>query len=239
MNKDKIIQAVRKDLAKHDKPEFKINAQQFHKEKLANPYVLKTPVMRKISATHFRTLKELSKNEIFQLCEIFLESNRLGERSIAFDWVARCRKDFAKTDFKRFENWLKKYVNGWGSCDNICCNIIGIVLYQYPELIQKTTKWRKSKNRWQRRASAVALIHSLKREKQLKTAFEIADVLLHDEDDMVQKGYGWMLKVASKHYPDQVFKYVLKHRTTMPRTALRYAIEKYPKNKRKEAMRKD
>ncbi len=239
MNKDKIIQAVRNDLAKHDKPEYKINAQQFHKEKLANPYVLKTPIMRKISAANFKKLKELSKDEIFELCEILLESNRIGERSIAFDWATRCRKDFAKTDFKRLESWLKKYVNGWGSCDNICCNIIGVILFQYPELVQKTIKWRKSKNRWQRRASAVALLYSLEREKQLKIALDVADALLLDEDDMVQKGYGWMLKVASKHHPNRIFKYVLKHRKTMPRTALRYAIEKYPKNKRREAMKKD
>jgi len=55
---------------------------------------------------------------------------------------------------------------------------------------------------------------------------------------MVQKGYGWMLKEASKHHQKQVFDLVMKHKSTMPRTALRYAIELMPKSLKKRAMRK-
>ena len=60
-----------------------------------------------------------------------------------------------------------------------------------------------------------------------------------DSDDMVQKGYGWMLKVASNQFPNEVFRYVMKNKNEMPRTALRYAIEKLPSDKRKQAMKKD
>jgi 3-methyladenine DNA glycosylase AlkD len=56
---------------------------------------------------------------------------------------------------------------------------------------------------------------------------------------MVQKGYGWMLKSLADAYEDEVFQYVLSKRAIMPRTALRYAIEKMPEEKRREAMRKD
>jgi len=66
----------------------------------------------------------------------------------------------------------------------------------------------------------------------------IADILLTDKDDMVQKGYGWMLKEASKPYRKAVFDYVVKHKTVMPRTALRYAIELMPPEMRAEAMSK-
>jgi 3-methyladenine DNA glycosylase AlkD len=55
---------------------------------------------------------------------------------------------------------------------------------------------------------------------------------------MVQKGYGWMLKEASKPHQDEVYQYVLKHRKDMPRTALRYAIEKMPPEMKKEAMKR-
>ncbi len=73
----------------------------------------------------------------------------------------------------------------------------------------------------------------------LDEVFKTADLLLTDDDDMVQKGYGWMLKEAGNQYPDEVFKYVMKNKRKMPRTALRYAIEKYPQAKRKKAMAKD
>lgn len=60
-----------------------------------------------------------------------------------------------------------------------------------------------------------------------------------DGDDMVQKGYGWLLKDASITHMDEVFGYVMRNRQRMPRTALRYAIERMPKEMRTEAMKKD
>jgi 3-methyladenine DNA glycosylase AlkD len=60
--------------------------------------------------------------------------------------------------------------------------------------------------------------------------------LFHDTDDLVQKGYGWMLKEASRRHPEEVFRYVMKHREDMPRTALRYAIEKMPGDWKRQAM---
>ena len=62
---------------------------------------------------------------------------------------------------------------------------------------------------------------------------------LLDGDDMVQKGYGWLLKEESRVHQKEVFDYVVKHRKVMPRTALRYAIELMPKELKIEAMKKD
>lgn len=78
----------------------------------------------------------------------------------------------------------------------------------------------------------------------LDDVFEIADILLLDKDDLVQKGYGWMLKASSETqkksetYQKRVFDYVMKHKSVMPCTALRYAIEKMPANMKAEAMKK-
>jgi 3-methyladenine DNA glycosylase AlkD len=72
----------------------------------------------------------------------------------------------------------------------------------------------------------------------LKEILEIADSLLEDRDDLVQKGYGWMLKEASRLHQKEVFDYVMRKKTAMPRTALRYAIEKMPAELRQRAMEK-
>ena len=84
----------------------------------------------------------------------------------------------------------------------------------------------------------MSLIVPAKNGKFLKDVFQIADILLLDKDDMVQKGYGWMLKVASQAHQQEVFEYVLAHKASMPRTALRYAIEKMPKELKHKAMGK-
>ncbi len=70
----------------------------------------------------------------------------------------------------------------------------------------------------------------------LEDVCEISDILLADKDDMVQKGYGWMLREASRSHQEGVFDYILKRKGEIPRTALRYAIEKMPADMRKKAM---
>jgi 3-methyladenine DNA glycosylase AlkD len=66
--------------------------------------------------------------------------------------------------------------------------------------------------------------------------FQVADALLQDPQDHVLKGYGWMLKEATQHFPNEVFEYVMAHKDEMPRVSLRYAIEKLPPEVKKKAM---
>ena len=116
------------------------------------------------------------------------------------------------------------------------------MIEKYPELIDKLKSWSHSKNMWPRRASAVSFITTIgafyATRHNLKDIFEVAETLLHDKEDLVQKGYGWMLKSASVHNQKEVFKFIMKHKSSMPRTALRYAIEKMPANLKKQAMMK-
>jgi 3-methyladenine DNA glycosylase AlkD len=199
---------------------------------------LVTAVVRRISSERFRLAKSWGKHRVFDVCEILLELRNWPERAIAFDWAFRCRKQYEAADFKTFERWLNTYVDGWGSCDNFCTHAFGSLILQYPALIPSAMKWTESDSRWLRRAAAVVMIYSARRGEHLDAAFQIADRLLTDGDDMVQKGYGWMLKEVSKCDPTRVFDYVMAHKGVMPRTALRYAIEKLDPDLRKRAMEK-
>jgi 3-methyladenine DNA glycosylase AlkD len=106
----------------------------------------------------------------------------------------------------------------------------------YPEYLSKLKDFTKSDNRWMRRASAVSLIVPARKGKFLNDIMEIADLLLSDKDDLVQKGYGWMLKAASQSHQQEIFNYIVMKKAIMPRTALRYAIEKMPKEMKIIAM---
>jgi 3-methyladenine DNA glycosylase AlkD len=234
-----IIDKIRREIARYDKPENRLNYQRFFKEKLKEPYGLKTSIIRKISNDCFKEVKHLARDEILGYSDKLLESDERYFRVIAFEWAHKVRKQYVRGDLKRFESWLKKYVDNWGSCDHLSGNVLGEIITQYPDLVVKTMKWTKSTNRWVKRAAAVSLIVPVRRGLLLDKVFQTADTLLTDTDDMVQKGYGWMLKEASHQFPEEVFNYVMEHKKVMPRTALRYAIEKLPPNKRREAMKKD
>jgi len=90
-----------------------------------------------------------------------------------------------------------------------------------------------------RRAAAVSLVVPARHGEFLAEALDIANLLLTDGDDLVQKGYGWLLKEASRKHTDEVFSYVMANKRAMPRTALRYAIELMPKELRAEAMKRE
>jgi 3-methyladenine DNA glycosylase AlkD len=233
-----ILKNLIRELARHDKSENKHNYQRFHKEKLKEPLGLKTAVLRRVSSQCFRELRSLPGREVLAICDDLLASGKRYMRFFAVDWATRVKDDYARSDFKRFEGWLKKYVNDWGACDHLCGGPIGQLLLRFPDLTVKRKPWFGSRNRWSRRAAAVSLIPPVRKRLLLDDVFATADALLLDSDDLVQKGYGWMLKEASNRFPNEVFAYVMKHKDEMPRTALRYAIEKYPPAKRKQAMKR-
>ncbi len=200
-------------------------------------YGIPAQPVRGISCKYYQKVKKEDKKRILEYCNMLLEQGIVELRTIAFDWAYRIRKEFAIDDFILFETWLKKYVHGWGGCDDLCTHALGAFIHRFPLFLPKVKLWAKSENRWMRRASAVVLIYSVRKKQSLKEVFEVADSLLTDEDVMVQKGYGWMLKEASNKYPHEVFEYVMKHKRDMSRTALRYAIEKLPSQSRRQAMK--
>ena len=143
-----------------------------------------------------------------------------------------------QSDITTFERWVSSYINNWASCDTFCNHSVGTLVGMYPELLSNLKGWALSGNRWVRRAAAVSLIIPARNGKFSEDIFEIADILHSDRDDMVQKGYGWMLKEASKANQEKVFGYLMSKKSTMPRTALRYAIEKMPAELKAKAMAK-
>ncbi len=193
------------------------------REELASTDLM-TPDVRAIAKKYYRKVKKLPKEEILRICDRLLEDDDWRQRTIAFQWAFRFKKIYLPEDFRRFERWLDDHVKGWGSCDDLCTHAMGELILQYPELVSDVIEWTSSDNMWKRRAAAVVMVYCVKKGKYLEQVFEVADALFHDEEDLVQKGYGWMLKVASQRYRNEVYDYVMKNKATMPRTALRYSI---------------
>jgi len=162
----------------------------------------------------------------------------MEEAFIACFILPNLKERFEPEDIKIFEKWILKYINNWAKCDSFSNHTLEDFIVEFPKEASRLKKWTESKNRWLRRASAVSLIIPAKKGMFLKDIFYIADKLLLDRDDLVQKGYGWLLKEAGRKNRLKVFDYVMKNKNRMPRTALRYAIELMPRELKKKAMEK-
>jgi 3-methyladenine DNA glycosylase AlkD len=201
-------------------------------------YGIKSAVVSRIGKDHYKALQDKSKSHVFSLCEELWKSGYMEESFIACNWSYNVRKFYVPADFEIFERWVNNYVSNWASCDTLCNHTVGTFIEMYPSFLTGLKRWAKTQYRWQKRAASVSLIVPARKGKFLNDIFEIADILHSDKDDMVQKGYGWMLKAASQAHQSEVFDYVCSKKATMPRTSLRYAIEKMPANLRLKAMEK-
>jgi 3-methyladenine DNA glycosylase AlkD len=232
-----IIQRIRNELKENMDEKTRNSFQRFFKEKVKG-YGVKTGTVGKIAKRYWKEVKGKKKEEIFKLCEELLGSDYVEEASIVSFWGMNFKDFIEFGDLAIFEEWIKRYVNNWAKCDGICNHTVGDLIAKYPESVEELKKWAKSDNRWLKRASAVTLIIPARKGEFLKEACEISDLLLVDADDMVQKGYGWLLKEESRKHQKEVFEYVIENKHKMPRTALRYAIELMPEKLKKKAMEK-
>jgi 3-methyladenine DNA glycosylase AlkD len=299
---DRLVAAIRREFEAAADVKYRESIQRFFKEPI-DVYGVRTPDARRIADEYFKRVRHLPKAEIFEICEMLhggsakrgqslrvaqgpakgqspfcLPATKYEEHAIAFSWAGKLAKKLEPADFTIMERWLKLHVSNWAACDTFCGGAVGEFLVRFPEFLPRVRGWAKSKNRWLRRAAAVALIPALKaapveaRSEKLKArmqnetkgqrpraksqdkdaagqgpevgrqsrfvsqAYETADILLLDDDDMVQKGYGWMLKELANNRPREVLKFVMARKDRMPRTALRYATEKMPAAWKKRAM---
>lgn len=191
-----------------------------------------------ICRNYLKLVKSLTKDEIFNLCEELFKTGYFEESIIACNWAESQSKLFKPSDFKTFERWINTYITNWATCDTFCNHTMGAFIEKYPTYLHNLKRMTKSPNRWVRRAAAVSLIVPARKGLFLADILNIAELLITDPDDMVQKGYGWMLKVAADKHQQVILNFVIARKAIMPRTALRYAIEKMPKELKELAMEK-
>jgi len=234
---DKIVEKVRQALVSSADEKIRLSGERFFKEEV-RMYGVASASAQRFSRDFFKEVKDLPKSEILRICEVFWKSGYMEESFVACHWSDLIHKQLSREDFVVLERWVNSYVTNWASCDTLCNHTVGSFIDMYPEFLEKLKDWAKSSNRWTKRASAVSLIIPARQGRYLEDIFEIADILLLDSDDLVQKGYGWMLKAASQAHQNEVFDYVMRNKAVMPRTALRYAIEKMPKELKVEAMKR-
>jgi 3-methyladenine DNA glycosylase AlkD len=235
---DPVIARIRKELESIADPVIEESSRRFFKEEI-RCYGTKTAAVIALAKKHWKEIKNRPKPEIFAMCEELYRSGYMEESFIVSEWAHSLSGKYEREDLSVFRNWIETYISNWASCDGFCNHTMGNFIEQYPDSIEELMQWTQSENRWMRRAAAVSLIIPAKHGKFLRESIKIASLLLTDSDDMVQKGYGWLLKEASRKHTHEIFAFVMKNKISMPRTALRYAIELMPKELKAEAMKKD
>ncbi|MCO7225992.1 DNA alkylation repair protein [Pleionea sp. CnH1-48] len=198
--------------------------------------------IKTIIADFHKSHSELSPEEVLAITEATLKQAEYHEEvMVAFGLVTKyVKKHYDDSLLERFEFWLEHYASNWAQTDDLCMKTIYQFMLSRPHLIEQVQRWGHSKVSWCRRGNCVVWVKFINRKigktvyvLDKKLIFKQCDLLLEDEDEFVQKGVGWLLKVTAAHHESDVIKYIKKNASKMTRGTLRYAIEKMDKEIRK------
>jgi 3-methyladenine DNA glycosylase AlkD len=173
-------------------------------------------------------LKDLRAEEREQFFERMWRRGDLEGGVLVCHAARRFSRTYGEREFRLFERWIDQYVTNWAHCDGVSSWLLAACIANEPSLQQRLMPWTSSRNRWKRRAAAVALLQEAKAGRSTEMIFRISGALASDTDLMVQKGVGWVLKEAYPKRPDAVTAFL--EETSFPKLVLRIAREKQPKS---------
>lgn len=188
------------------------------------------PKTRTVAKKYF---KEITLNETEELLRSKIHEERLCALLIMVEKFDS--KETGEEKKTVFRTYLKntKFINNWDLVDLSAHEIVGNYIYNTPSEREILKRLAESKNLWEKRIAIVSTYHFIYR-KSYENTLKISKILLHDEQDLIQKAVGWMLREVGKRDLGAEERFLEENYRTMPRTMLRYAIEKFPKAKRKE-----
>src|SRR5919106_133388 len=190
---------------------------------------IRVPVLRKLA----REYQCIALNEVLQLLRSPFHEQRLMALLILVRVYAQGEEAIKKQVYERYmEN--TRFINSWDLVDSSAASIVGAYLLKRNK--KPLYALVKSGDLWERRIAIMASFHFIKRD-EFDDSLKIAKLLLHDKEDLIHKAVGWMLReIGKRHLPSEE-DFLGKQYRNMPRTMLRYAIERFPEAKRRRYLK--
>jgi 3-methyladenine DNA glycosylase AlkD len=186
---------------------------------------IRVPVLRRLT----RTFAPLPLPEVLRLLASRHHEDRLLALLLLVRQFERAREDDRR---KIVDAYLRhtRHINNWDLVDLSAPNIVGAWVAAHPgDLLERLVR---SASLWERRIAIVATL-ALIRQRRLEPTLALARLLLHDREDLLHKATGWMLREAGKRDENALRRFLDQHAAAMPRTMLRYAIERLPERDRR------
>ncbi len=210
--------------------------QRFFKEPIA-VFGVDTNVMRDLQRDLYEDVADVwTIRDAVSFCEAIIKDPHLEARGTGFQLVARFVDQASPDLLPAIKKWLEHSCGNWGLVDNLAPSVLAPFLERHRGLIPEVVGWTESPNQWVRRGATVAFVPMARKGKQLAAAYRIASRLFGDQEDLMHKAVGWLLREAGKTDMDRLERFLLKHGPKIPRTTVRYAIERFPEDQRKRLL---
>jgi 3-methyladenine DNA glycosylase AlkD len=197
-----------------------------------------TAKLRSVAVRFRRKIRqEFGLDFLVQVADNLFDGQVLEEKIFAVFLLEKLTEEFGDAEFRLFESWLPR-ISSWADHDALVHYLIAPMVAAEPNRATKVFRWAKSRDRWHRRAACVALIQGTRRKMFFSDIKRLSGLLLSDEDDMVQKGLGWLLRETAKADAKRTVPYLMSIRERAPRLVFRTACETLPAGTRKKILAK-
>jgi 3-methyladenine DNA glycosylase AlkD len=201
-------------------------------------YNVGTTAMRALARSIHADHRDWTMAEAMSFAELLIVDRHLEAKSVGIEVVARYHRSFTPALLVRWKRWLaRSFSANWATTDAMCGALIGPLLVRYPEAASRLEPWSWHDSIWVRRASIVGLIPLARRGVAVGQLYAVARRLHADRNDLIQKAVGWALREAGKVDAARLERYLRANGPRIPRTTLRYAIERFPAAKRATLLR--
>lgn len=219
-----IASEIRRVLRRDGSPEHAKGVQWFFKEEIKS-HGWYTGDLRRLAAADRRAiLKDLGIAGLVRVADLLFTGRVLEEKVFGVLLLEKSTSAFDDSQFTLFESWIDR-ISSWADHDGLVHYLIASMIAAEPGRARKVFQWAKSPDRWHRRAACVALIQGSRQKQFFPQITRLSKLLLDDQDDMVQKGLGWLLRETAKADPKRTVAFLLKIRDDAPRLVLRTACE--------------
>lgn len=197
-----------------------------------------TAELRKFAVRFRRSIvRERGMDFLVQVADNLFSGQILEEKVMAVFLLEKQTKNFGDNEFQLFVSWLDR-VTSWADHDALAHYLLAPMVAADPARCREVSLWAASQNRWRRRAACVALIRGAREQRFFEQIVQLSNHLLQneEEDDMVLKGLGWLLRETAKADPTSTVPYLTEIRANAPRLVLRTACETLPAGTRTQIL---
>jgi len=223
-----IASQIRCSLKSGGSSEHAAGLQWFFQEEIKSRGWYTADLRREARRVRRAIMKQYGLDFLVKVADELFAGSVLEEKVAAVFLLEKLDADFGDREFKLFDTWIDR-ITSWADHDALVHDLISPLVVAQPARAKAARRWAKSRNRWRRRAACVALIRAARVKMLFPEITRLADFLLTDEDDMVQKGLGWLLRETAKYDARRTVPYLIKVRGRAPRLVLRTACETLPR----------
>ncbi len=228
---------IRRALKDGGSAEHAAGVQWFFKEEIKSHGWYTADLRRAVRRCRREILREHDFEFLTDIADYLFSGSVLEEKIAAVFPLEGLDAKCGDREFKLFEAWLDQ-ISSWADHDGLVHDLIAPIVVAKPARTKAVLRWSKSPKRWHRRAACVALIRGARAKMFFPEIVKLSDSLLADEDDMVQKGLGWLLRETAKFDARRTVPYLMKIRGRAPRLVLRTACETLPSSAKQKILAK-